>query len=107
PCRFVSQDVVDVLAVRPGRGLSLRLRWRQRLVRADYEELYESLRGEARGFRQALHRAARQRAVGPARHDEEEADAGRLLDGAANLRSDPPVRLRDALRRRRGVPGLL
>ncbi len=42
----------------------------------------------------------------PLRHDEEEADARRIHVGAADRRSDPPVRLRDALRRRRGVPGL-
>ena len=66
----------------------------------------KQLRRHARGFRQDLRRPARQRAVLPARADEEAADARRVHVGAADLRSDPSVRLRDALRRRRGLPGL-
>ena len=42
----------------------------------------------------------------PARDDEEEADARRVHVGAADRRSDPSVRLRDAVRGRGGVSGL-
>ena len=56
-----------LLALRAGRRLSLRLRRRQRVLRADHQELHEQLRRDARGFRQALRRAARQCAVDPVR----------------------------------------
>ena len=42
----------------------------------------------------------------PYAHDEEEAHARRIHGGAADRRSDPSVRLRDAVRRRRGISGL-
>ena len=73
------------------------------LITKNYMNTYGA---QARGLRQALRRAARQRAVDPVRDDEEEADARRIHGGAADRRSDPSVRLRDALRRRRGVPGV-
>ena len=56
-------------------------------------------------FGRIVRRAARQRAAQPARAVQEAADAGRVSGGAADRRPDPSVRLRDALRRRRGLPG--
>ena len=58
---------------------------------------------DARGLRPDLRRAAPERAGHPARDVQEAADAGRVPGRAAHRRPDPPVRLRDALRRRRGV----
>ena len=106
PCRFASADAVDLLALRAGRGLSVRLGRRQCELRADHAQLHEALRRQARGLRQDLRRPARQRTVVSARHDEEDAHARRVYVGAADRRSDPSVRLRDAMRRRGGVPGL-
>ena len=62
-------------------------------------------RRDARGLRQAVRRSARQRARLPARPVQKDAHARGVSGRAADRRSDPPVRLRHALRRRRGVSG--
>ena len=73
---------VDLLALRPGCRLSLRLGRPQCQLRPDRPQLHEALRRHARGFRQDLRRPARQRAVLPACPDEEAADPRRVHVGA-------------------------
>ena len=63
PGRFLPPHAVDLLALRPGRRLSLRLGRPQCELRADHPQLHEALRRHARGFRQDLRRPARQCAV--------------------------------------------
>ena len=64
-----------------------------------------SLRRDARGLRPHRRRPARQRAQEPERAVQDAAHARAVPRGAADRRADPPVRLRHAVRRRRGVPG--
>ena len=75
------QDAVFVFALRPGCGVSLRLRRPERQLRADHPPLHEPHRRDARGFRPHLRRPARQRATIRWRADEKAADDGRISGG--------------------------
>ncbi len=88
--------------LRAGCSLSL---WRRRpkcQLRADRAQLHEPVRRAAGGSRQVMRRAARECAELPLRADEDAADAGGVHGRAADRRSDPPLRLRDAVRPRSG-----
>ena len=97
------QTLGELQPLRARRGLSLRLGRAELDLRVPHRALHAHVRRDARGLRQALRRAARQRAEQSARAVQEAADARRVPRRAADRRSAPPVRLRDAVRGRRGV----
>ena len=78
----------------------------ERELRADHPQLHEALRRHARGFRQDLRRAARQCAEIPHALMKKPLTLDEYLGARAISDPHPSLRLRHALRRRRGLPGL-
>ena len=99
------RNTASLQPVCPGCGLSVRLRRPEHELRVSDSVLHAHLRGAARGFRQALRRAAQQRAAKPAGTVQEAADARSISQRAPDRRSAAVIRLRDAMRRRRGFFG--
>ena len=85
--------------------LSLRLGRPECELRVPYRLLHAHHRRAARGLRQAVRRAARQRAQLSARAVQEAAVARGIPRRPADRRTAAPIRLRHAVRGRGGVPG--
>jgi hypothetical protein len=79
----------------------------ERELRVPHRVLHEATRCEARGFRQAVRRATHQRTAVRLLSVQEAADPGGVPGRAADRRAAAPVRLRDAVRGRRGISGLV
>src|SRR5262245_55988911 len=103
PCRFVSPDARQLQPVRSRRGLPLWRRRPERELCVSHCPLHAHLRREARGLRQAVRGAARQRPALRAGSLQEGTDPRGLSQGATDRRAPAPLRLRDALRRSGGI----
>src|ERR1044071_193651 len=105
PRRFLPPDARELQPVRARRGLSLRRRWPERELRLPYRALHATLRREARGLRQALRCAALECPAQCPRFIQEGIKLGGVPPGATDRRAAASLRLRHALRRRRGFFG--
>ena len=103
--RLVPAEPRELQPLRARRGLSVRRRRAERKLRAADLLLHAPVRHRAARLRQALRRAARQRAEVSARAVPEAAHARRISERTADRRSAQPVRLRDAVRGRRRLSG--
>ena len=103
--RLVPAESRELQPLRARRGLSVRRRRAEHELRAAHVLLHAPVRHRGARLRQALRRAARQRAEVSARAVQEAADARRIPERAPDRRSAQTVRLRDAVRRRGRLSG--